>query len=304
MFNEKITCCYLYPITKYGYPPPADNTILYLEEMNRLGFTSVELEGIREEHLLKVYKNRFKIRKKLDELNLKLPFFCAVLPGLSSLDEEIRNKNIVLFEIGCKIAVEFNSEGILDNAPIPPYIFPDDIPIVRHYEEESLQNAFFPKDFSWNEFWKQLVRTFQTLCDIAKKHNLSYQLHPASGVLTSTADSFLYFYDAVKRDNLRFNLDAANLFAVKENLPLSLLKLKDHIDYIHISDNRGFKVEHLEIGKGKIAWNKFLEILDQIDFNGNIGIDIGGNESNVENIDEAYISAAEWVEKNWSKVKK
>ena len=145
MFNEKIICCYLYPITKYGYPPPADNTILYLEEMNRLGFTSVELEGVREDHLLMVYKNRFKIRKKLDELNLKLPFFCAVLPGLSSLDEEIRNKNIVLFEIGCKIAVEFNSEGILDNAPIPPYIFPDDIPIVRHYERGIFAECFFPE---------------------------------------------------------------------------------------------------------------------------------------------------------------
>lgn len=299
MFDKKIICCYLHPITKYGYPPPAEKTNLYLEEMSKLGFTSVELEGIREVHLMKVYEMRFEIKKKLDELNLELPFFCAVLPGLSSLDERERYVNINLFEKGCEIAAAFNSKGILDNAPLPPYKFPEAIPVVRHYGEESLQTASLPKDFSWEKFWKRLIETFRTLCEIAANYKLTYQVHPAVGVLSSTADGFLYFFDAVKKDNLRFNFDTANLFAVKENLPLSLLKLKDHIDYIHISDNRGAKVEHLAIGKGKISWDKFLEILDIINFKGNIGIDIGGKESGVENIDDAYISAAEWLEDKW-----
>ena len=303
MFSKKITCCYLYPITKYGYPPSADKTNLYLEEMSRLGFTSVELEGIREHHLMKVHEKRIEIKQKLDELNLELPYFCAVLPGLSSLDEKERYENIKLFEKGCEIAAEFNSKGILDNAPIPPYKFPEDIPIVRHYEEESLQHAFFPKDFLWSKFWNRLIDTFRTLCEIAENYKLTYQLHPAVGVLSSTADGFLYFFDAVKKENLRFNFDTANLFTVKENLPLSLMKLKDHIDYIHVSDNRGFKVEHLEIGKGKISWDKFFEVLDKINFKGNIGIDIGGDESNVENIDDAYINAAKRIENNWLKLK-
>ena len=212
MFDKKITCCYLYPITKYGYPPSAEKTNIYLEEMHNLGFTSVELEGIREEHLMKVYENRFEIKKKLDELNLSLPFFCAVLPGLSSLNEKEREKNINLFEKGCEIAAEFNSKGILDNAPIPPYIFPDNIPVVRHYEEDSLRSAYFPDNFLWKNFWIQLVDTFQILCDIAANYKLTYQMHPASGVLIPSTDAFLYFYDAVKRDNLRFNLDTANLF--------------------------------------------------------------------------------------------
>ncbi len=34
---------------------------------------------------------------------------------------------------------------------------------------------------------------------------------------------------------------------MKDNLALSLHRLKDHIDYIHISDNRGQKVEHLNV---------------------------------------------------------
>ncbi len=29
-------------------------------------------------------------------------------------------------------------EGVLDNAPLPPYQFPAGIPVVRHYDEEVL----------------------------------------------------------------------------------------------------------------------------------------------------------------------
>jgi sugar phosphate isomerase/epimerase len=299
LFDKKITCCYLHPITKYGYPPPAGRTLNYLDEMHSLGFSSVELEGIREAHLLEVFHNRNEIKAKLDELNLELPFYCAVLPGLSSMDEKIRRENIELFDIGCRTASFFGAKGILDNAPLPPYQFPADIPVVRHYGEESLRAAFFPNDFSWEKFWDILVDTFRILCDIAAKYKLTYQLHPAVGVLASTTDGFLHFHDAVKKENLRFNFDTANLFAVKENLPLSLLRLKDYIDYIHFSDNRGFKVEHLGIGKGNIAWDKFFEMLYEIKFAGNFGIDIGGDESGVESLDEAYKEAAEYLEKVW-----
>jgi sugar phosphate isomerase/epimerase len=301
LFNKKITCCYLHPITKYGYPPPADKTLLYLEEMHSLGFSSVELEGIREDHLLQIYDSRYDIKKKLDDLQLNVPYFCAVLPELSSLNENIRNHNIELFEKGCEIAALFNAKGVLDNAPIPPYEFPEGIPILRHYSNEVINAAAYPHNFSWQKFWDGLILTFKTLCDIAAKYKLTYQLHPATGVITDSADTFLDFYNAVNKENLKFNFDTANLFAHLEDLPSSLLKIKDHVNYIHLSDNRGLKIEHLAIGDGKISWKEFLNTLDEIKFDGDIGIDIGGEESGVENLDEAYINAAEFLELNWLK---
>lgn len=301
MFDKKITCCYLYPITKYGYPPDASYTLKYIDEMYNLGFTSIELEGIREEHLNKVYELRNVIENKLKDKSIELPYFCAVLPGLSSLDEKVRKHNLQLLERGCEIAKLFRSMGILDNTPLPPYQFPEDIPIVRHYDEDSLNRAFFPQDFSWNKYEDILVDTFRTVCDIAAKYDLTYQMHPAVGVLFSTPDGFLRFFDKVKRDNLRFNFDTANLFAMRENLSLSLLRLHEHIDYIHISDNRGEKVEHLPIGKGKIDWNKFFETIDKIGFIGNFGIDIGGQESGVRKLNFSYIDAAKYLEQKWLK---
>lgn len=295
MIDSRITCCYLHSITKYGYPPAAEDTLLYLDEYKDLGFQSVELEGIRDDHLMKVYSMKDSIKEKIDQLNLEVPYFCTVLPGLSSTDEKVRNENLELFEKGCEVAALIGSKGVLDNAPLPPYQFPDNIPIVRHYHEDVLLAAKFPENLNWNSYWDTLTSTYRTACEIAEKYGLTFQMHPAMGVLSSTTDAFLYFRDAVNKDNLRFNLDTANQFFLKDNLQLSLRRLGEHIDYIHISDNRGSKVEHLAIGDGNIHWDEFFETIELIDFKGQFGIDIGGSESDVADLDASYKQAAEFI---------
>lgn len=296
MINPRITCAYLYIISKYGYPPPAEQTLDYLTELKSLGFHSVELEGIREEHLLKVYGMRHKIRHKIEELELEVPYFCAVLPGLSSPNETERLHNLEFFRIGCEIASAFGAKGILDNAPLPPYQFSENIPVVRHYHEDIILSAKFPDDLVWDIYWQQLTETYRRACDIAAKFNLTYQMHPALGVLAATTDAFLYFHEAVGRDNLRFNFDTANQYFLKDNLQLSLQRLKEYVDYIHISDNGGTQVEHLALGDGIIRWDDFFETLDIIGFKGHFGIDIGGAESQVNHLDEAYTQAATFIE--------
>lgn len=296
MINSRISCAYLYTISKYGYPPAAEDTLQYLEEFKALGFKSVELEGIREEHLNKVYEMKTDITEKINELDLEVPYFCAVLPGLSSTDKQEREHNLRLFEKGCEVASEFGSLGILDNAPLPPYQFPEDIPVVRHYHEDVILAAKFPENLTWEKYWDQLTGTYREACDIAAQYDLTYQMHPALGVLASTTDAFLHFYDAVGRDNLRFNFDTANQYFLKDNLQLSLRRLKDHIDYIHISDNSGQQVEHLAIGEGIIRWDDFFETLDVINFKGHFGIDIGGAESDVTDLDSAYKQAAKFIQ--------
>lgn len=299
MFDPKIVCAFLYVITKYGYPPSAELTERHLEEMKALGFTSVELEAIRETHLHEMYQNRHSVQQKLHALDLKVPYFCVVLPGLSSMDEAEKQKQLSLFEKGCEMAQMFGAKGVIDNAPLPPYQFPDDIPIVRHYGEDVISSAFLPKNVSWDKFWDVLTDTYRTACDIAARYGLSYHMHPALGLLSSSTDGYLHFHDAVKRNNLRFNLDTANQFFIHDNLALSLRRLKDHIDYIHVSDNRGIKIEHLPVGQGNIRWDIFLETLDHIGFKGHIGLDIGGDETEITDLNQGYITSANWLENEW-----
>lgn len=294
--SPRIICCYLYPITKYGYPPDANHALRYLEEMAALGFQSVELEGIRESHLGIMYDLRFSIRERMDALALEVPYYCIVLPGLSSPEAAERKANLALFEKGCQTAQVLGAGGVLDNAPLPPWRFPADIPVTRHYDEEVLAAASLPPELNWNRYWQEMTATYREACDIAAQYGLSYHMHPCHGVLAATTDSFLYFADAVDRDNLRFNLDTANQFFLRDNLALSLIRLADRIDYIHLSDNRGQHVEHLVPGDGSIPWESFFEALDKVGFQGHFGIDVGGAETGIEDLDQAYLRSVNWLQ--------
>src|SRR5260370_31029268 len=76
----KISCCWLYAITKYGYPPSLDDTFRVLGEMKGLGFEFVELEGVRRENLLAVYEKRHELKNYCDDQGLRVINFCPLLP--------------------------------------------------------------------------------------------------------------------------------------------------------------------------------------------------------------------------------
>ena len=73
------------------------------------------------------------------------------------------------------------------------------------------------------KFWDYTIDTYREACDIAAKYNLTYQMHPSVGVLASNTEDFLRFHNAVKRDNLRFNLDTSNQFFMKDE-PITIIE--------------------------------------------------------------------------------
>ena len=58
----KISCGWLFAISKYGYPPSLPDTHRALEEMEALGFKNVELEGVGEENLRAVHEARKELK--------------------------------------------------------------------------------------------------------------------------------------------------------------------------------------------------------------------------------------------------
>lgn len=299
-FNKHITCAFLYSITRYGYPPEAKKMSRYIHEMADLGFRSVEIEGIGEEHLKTVYQDRHEIKKALEERELHLPVFCTVLPGLASPHAGTARKSMELFRTGCELAAFFGARGVLDNGPLVPYEFPEDMPIHRHYSPEVLRNVSLPDTLSWSAYRDFLIKQMEAACEVAAGFGLNYYLHPCLGSLTDTTDGFLLLKEQVNRPNLKFNFDTANLCYLRENLSLGLLKLGAELDYIHLSDNSGTRIEHQALGNGSIDWNLFFSTLKQIGFAGELSIDVGGDESHIANIDEAYLHTAYSLEEKIS----
>jgi hypothetical protein len=62
----KISCCWLYAISTYGYPPSMPDTFKALGDMKALGFEYVELEGVRRDNLMAVYENRHELKESCD----------------------------------------------------------------------------------------------------------------------------------------------------------------------------------------------------------------------------------------------
>jgi len=300
-FSPQITCAYLYPITLYGYPPDIKNTVSHIAEMAGMGFSSIELEGIGASNIKYLAEHYNEIGEALIKYNCRLPVLCLVLPQLGSANTERQQEALEWFQMGCEVARKLGAAGVLDNGPLLPLEYPVDAPILRHYSESLLNNLALPDHFVWSQYFDSLVNTFRKACGIAEKNGLIYHLHPCEGSLITTTDSFLQFHDAVNCSNLFFNMDTANQLYFRDNLMLSVLRLADKISYIHLSDNSSNRVEHLVPGDGNIHWPRFFEALRSVGFKGNFGLDIGGAESGIADIQDAYLHSAAWLQEQIEK---
>ena len=56
--------------------------------------------------------------------------------------------------------------------------------------------------------------------------------------------------------------------------------------------------KHLTPEQGAINWQTFFEAVARAGFNGHFGVDVGGAESGVGNLDDAYQYTAQWLEKH------
>ena len=271
----KISCCWLYAITKYGYPPSIENTFKVLGEMKALGFQYVELEGVRRDNLLAVYEKRQELKKFCDGEGLKVINFCPVLPDSVSPDKKKRKASWDLFKRAIEIAKHFGAYTIQGDSFTPPLKFKGDSP----YKESISYGKHFsveidPK-FKWQRQWDAMVDTFSFMAREARKAGLKFCVEPRVGEMLSNTDAILRMMDHVGDDNFGAVLDTAHLNAQKEILALSVEKLGKRIFFVHAADNDGLVNDHVAAGRGTVDWDGVFQGLKKHKFSGYIAIDVG-----------------------------
>lgn len=299
--SDRMCCAYLYIISRYGYPPPVQDTVKHIGEMAALGFRHIELEGIGGENIGYLYQHRGRISDALKTYGCTVPILCLVLPQLGGTDAAARKAALALFEKGCATASALGAEGVLDNGPLLPLAYPADMPVMRHYNDTLLGHLVPPRALDWSVYWHDLTATYREACRIAASYGLAYHLHPCEGCLTGSTDAFVNFSEAVAAPNLYFNLDTANQHFLKENLSLSVLRLANRISYIHVSDNSGTQVAHQAPGDGNIYWDGFFSTLQQVGYQGRFAIDVGGDETPITDLEHAYQRSAYWLDQQINK---
>ena len=289
----KISCCWLYAISKYGYPPSLDHTFRVLGEMKALGFDSVELEGVRRENLLEVYEKRRELKKFCDDNGLRVINFCPVLPQSVSLAKRERRESRDLFKRAIEIANFFGCATIQGDSFTPPLKFRGDSP----YKESISYGKHFtveidPK-FKWERQWEAMVESFSFMAREAKKARLRFCVEPRVGELLSNTDAILRMMDAVRNENFGAVLDTAHLNAQKEILALSVEKLGKRIFYVHAADNDGRTNDHVATGRGTVDWEGVFQGLKKHRFSGYLAIDVGM----VPDLDVQYRESFEFLKR-------
>jgi sugar phosphate isomerase/epimerase len=288
----RISCCWMYAITKYGYPPTIDDTFRALDDMAHLGFTFVEMEGVREENMVAVHRRRHDIRKHADALGLRFINFCPVLPTLVDPDPGRQHRGLELFSLAVETALFLGCEMIQLDSFTPPLKFAGETP----YKEAMRYGVQFRVEvqpsFSWPQFWSNFIETVSACNARAQAAGLKLTIEPRVGETVSNTDAFLRLSDAVQSRNLGAVLDTAHLHAQKEILPLSVEKLGHRIFYVHAADNDSKTNEHLALGEGTIDWVGLIAALKKQGFDGYIALDMG----QVPDPDKAYSESKVFLE--------
>jgi len=289
----KICCCWLYAISKYGYPPSLENTFKVIREMKEMGFEAIELEGVRERNLLEVFENRKKIKSLCQELSLKVVNFCPVLPDLVSSDPEKKEKASKLFEVALEAALYFRTETIQIDSYTPAIRYKNDrIPHAKMDRYDEVYQVIVDPQFSWQKEWEALVDGISRCNEMAKRSGLRLCLEPRVGENVSNTDAMLRLFDAIPDRNFGAVLDTGHQNAQKEILPLSVEKLGDRIFYVHVSDNDGRTNHHLPLGQGTIDWEGVILALKKHKFEGYVAIDLG----HIPNIVQEYVRSKKFLE--------
>jgi len=288
----KIACCWLYAISKYGYPPSIPDTFAAMEDMARLGFTNVELEGVRKDNLLAIHSRRAELKSHCEKLGLRVVNFCPVLPSTVSLDPRERKEGLNLFDVGIELAKYFGCETIQLDSFTPPLKFKGEAPYKDAIKFGKPFRVEVDPGFRWEEQWEVLVETVKVCARKAARADLILTMEPRVGEIVSNTDAMLRLMDHVNDENFAAVLDTGHQNAQKEILPLSVEKLGKRIKYVHASDNDSRTNEHLPLGKGTIDWEGIFRALAKHEFDGYVAIDIGG----VENLDEAYRDSKGFLE--------
>jgi sugar phosphate isomerase/epimerase len=287
----RIAACYLYAIDTYGYPPSIADGLKAIDDLRALGFRHLELEGVGEEHIRAVHRDRQRFKDALDRAGMSCVNFCPVLRPLVSPDAATRAAAYDVFRLGAGTAAFLGARTVHIATYLPPVEFIGPQPYVGTLRYGESYRVAMPDAFSWERQWEALVESVRTCADIAREEGLTLIVEPRVAEMVPGTDSLLRLFDWVDRPNLKATLDCAHLNAQKEILPLSARKLAGRIGGVHLADNDGSDNRHLFPGDGNVDFDGVFAELRRQGYDGFIGIDLGS----LPDLGRRFAECAAWI---------
>ena len=298
-----LSFCWLYAITKYRYVPTLEEILAAIDDAKRLGFQYMELEGVGRQ-LYTVAKHKETIKKRCEERGIKMIDFVPVLPDTMSTDPQKRRKALKDFHLGCELAAYFETGMVqADTFHLPIHIeLPYDISKDFEFSYKPPSIRVEPEFDFWEFFQNVIVSSISECNDIAKDYGLKLCIEPRTWENISNAWALELLLREIKSKNLGAVLDVAHLAAQKMVPSQCVEMLGKRIFYVHASDSDFLTEDHLEIGTGSVNWEKLFRALKKHDFQGFIGIDVGGKKELKPRLDSMYVNSRRYLENLMKKI--
>ncbi len=272
----KVTCGFTIPITLYGLPPTLENIYKVMGEIKDAGFKTMEMEIVAGEQ--DYVDNWKKVINRSREVKLDIVSIMAVTYDMFSLNKEKREKSLEQFGVICRMTAEIGAKLMTNCFYLPPELKPK--VKTELYHGGPPLSIDIPEKFQWSDLRKIVIEQLSRSSDIASKSKLNFAMEIRAGDFISSVDGLISIFKDTQKDNIGVIYDVAHLHAIKEYLDLGIMKMKDYIRLVHLSDNDGTQAYHYQPGKGNIDFKNIIGTLKRIGYDGYVVVDI----SSVNNI--------------------
>jgi len=129
--------------------------------------------------------------------------------------------------------------------------------------------------------WKWLRAQLEECADYAKSHKKQIGLEPEPGNLISTSSLGEKMISEVNNPSLQLLMDIGHLHVMKEDIPKTVLRMRNKIIHIHIHDNDSTRDAHLVPGEGNIDFKAIVKALRETNYSGYLSAELEQGEGDV-----------------------
>ena len=141
---------------------------------------------------------------------------------------------------------------------------------------------FGPNDdgFRYDEFLKINFDFFRALLPYAKEHDVTicFENMPMKHLLISTTEKTLEFIREINDEHFKLCLDTGHE-AIFGNVGDAVRLAGKALQVFHIHDNSGKRDDHWFPGMGVIDWKDFMAAVKEIEYDGVLSLEAGGNNA-------------------------
>ncbi|MCP4366820.1 MAG: sugar phosphate isomerase/epimerase [Deltaproteobacteria bacterium] len=137
--------------------------------------------------------------------------------------------------------------------------------------------------------WDWLVSGCRRLCKKALDRGVSIGFEPEPGMLVENLSHYQMLKERVNHDSFKLTLDLGHAFITEKNVCGAIRAYKDDIVNIHIEDMKKIKHDHLFFGEGDMNFNDIFYALKDINYNGQVNIELSRHSHNAVETSENAI---------------